>query len=508
VSDPDAIWKPGYDGPPPVVESLDDSDETRAADAPVTRTRTRGRRTGVGAIAVAAVAVAAIALGAAVVLDPFGSGDDASVDGSSVDDASVDEGPRPVIEPPDPSVFAGAADRRLPDEAAILWSVDLEHDGDHWVEVIRRDLVVAAITDAAESTSIVALEASTGESRWTLRVGALPRDVTVVGVVGDVLVLEQPGVDGTTLVAVEVATGEVRWSSDAVANDGHVALAGTALIARLPQSPAEAVSLLDATTGNDVGAIPSDPSDPSVAGRPAGWSTNGEGVWYVVDDGVVAEYDLRRSVGDARVIARDVDASAPPLVVDDRVAVVDDAGSLAFADGAAGADADPRVAVSAEVPTRVRALTPVSDSAFVVAAPRTISGVVVEDDAAYVTWERRDGVVVQRHPVVGGSLIHVATEGGAANQLVDGLSGETVEHLTMTPGALQALVVTGDGAVVVRSSAMGARLAGIDLAGTERWSIPGPAPVLVGDRIVVRATSSGDGASSSPLRITAYGEPD
>jgi hypothetical protein len=137
----------------------------------------------------------------------------------------------------------------------------------------------------------------------------------------------------------------------------------------------------------------------------------------------------------------------------------------------------------------------------------------VVGDTATVAWSRGDGVVMEHHPVVGGSLVQLATRGGASMQLVDGRTGATVEHFTMVPGVLQALVVAGDGAVVLGTSDVGPRLVGIELDGTERWSIPGSTPVVVGDRVVVRATSnasvSDDGASSlRQLRITAHGDAD
>ncbi len=135
-------------------------------------------------------------------------------------------------------------------------------------------------------------------------------------------------------------------------------------------------------------------------------------------------------------------------------------------------------------------LIPVSGSNFVMTAPGSISGVVVEGDTRRVVWSRNDGAVVDQHPIDGGTLLQVATRGGAGMELVDGLTGRTVENLAMVPGALQALVVAGDGIVVLRPAVLGTGLVAIDFDGTERWSILGSEPVVVGDRIVVRATST------------------
>ena len=46
-------------------------------------------------------------------------------------------------------------------------------------------------------------------------------------------------------------------------------------------------------------------------------------------------------------------------------------------------------------------------------------------------------------------------------ELVDGLTGRTVENLAIVPGALQALVVAGDGIVVLRPAVLGTRLVAI-----------------------------------------------
>jgi outer membrane protein assembly factor BamB len=532
VDDPDAIWKPGYEGPPPIVGSprvdeqppgrTDRGDAVgeslgRVLDVPARGHRSRGWRFGVG------VALGLVLIAAVGVLDPLDFRDESTLDEAadvSADDRLADEivpvePSRPVIERPDPSVFGGPAARRLPVDAATLWSVDIQDTGDHWVDVIGRDLVIAAVAEpiatpldanapAPPVTTVVALDAPTGEQRWTLQLPAHPRDVTVIGAVDEVLVLEQPGVIGPTVFGVDVVTGETRWSADAAPNDGHVGLIGTPFIARLPSSPDRFVSLIDAASGRDVGTIA---SDSTAIGRPGGWFTDRRGTWYVIDEGEVVAYDLRSELGEATVIGPVDDVSMLPIVVDDRLVVVDDSGSITFA----GADARGAVTVSAGVPAPVRSLTPVSGSHFVVTAPGSIAGVVGEGDTVNVTWSHSEGAVVDEHPVEGGTLLQVATRGGAAMQLVDGANGETVENLTMLPGAMQALVVAGDGLVALRASDFGARLAGIDLDGTERWSIAGSAPVVVGDRIAVRATSNDvvdehSAPSSRQLRITAYGD--
>ncbi len=499
VDDPDAMWKPGYDGPPPVADHVPE----QAADLPpgrddsdVAALRAHSRRRWFGIVALAVVLVAGV-----VVLDPLNLGDEAGPNDAS---DGIQSGS------PDPSVFGGPAARRLPRGAATLWSVDVAVAGDHWVDVVRRDLVVAAVVEPTGAsldandpddsdppvTTVVAFDAVSGERRWSMQVPARPQEVTVVGAVDDVLVLEQPGAVGPTLTGVDVTTGVTRWSADAAPNAGHVGLEGTPFVARLPVPPDRFVSLIDVGSGRDVGTIVSDSTS---GGRPGGWFTDRRGTWYVVDDAEIVGYDLTSEFGEPTIVGSVGVDSASPIVVGDRIVVIDDDGSIAFVDAGASGP----VTVSDAVPAPAGSLTPVSSSNFVVTAPGTIAGVAVGGDAVTVVWSRSRGALADDHPIEDGTLVQVATRGGAAMELVDGLTGETVEQLTMASGALQALVVAGDGFVALRSAQLGTRLAGIDLDGTERWSILGSQPVVVGDRIMVRAT-----LTDERLRITTYGDAD
>jgi hypothetical protein len=360
VDDPDAIWKPGYEGPVPIVGSVADvveesSPQPPDRESPARRSRRR-RWWWFGAVVVVVVTLVAVV----VAVDPLGTGD-----------VPASEGP---------------GDRRLPQSVTELWSVDIGDIGDHWVEVIGRDLVIAAVATippvatTSSVTTLLAFDALTGEQRWAFPIDARPDEVAVAGAVGDVLLVEQP-VEQPTVIGIDMATGET-----------------------LP--PAE----------------------------------------------LTADIAISESTDE-------------PVSVGSRIAV--------------------------------------SGSNFVITAPGSISGVVVEGDTERVVWSRNDGALVEQHPIDGGTLLQVATRGGAGMELVDGLTGETVENLAMVPGALQALVVAGDGIVVLRPAVLGTRLVAIGFDGTERWSILGSGPVVVGDRIVARATST-DGQ----LRISAYGDAD
>jgi outer membrane protein assembly factor BamB len=413
------------------------------------------------------------------VLDPFG-----------------DE--EPGVGAPDRSVFTGPEDRRLPRTATELWTFDIDGVGEYWIEVIDRELVVIAA-----DTTLVALDALTGDERWSL-MEAEPMEVAVVGALDDVLVIERRGESGSTVVGIDMATGETRWSTDAEPNDGHVGLIGTRFVARLPSSPDRLVKLIDASSGREVGTIE---SDPSADGRPGGWATDGRGTWVTIVDGEVLLFDLGDEFAAGQTVGSFDGGAVTPVVVGDRLVAVDTAGSLVLI-GADRRSTD----VGSAVAGPARSLTPVSDERFVVTTPGSIAGLALDGDTVTVEWQRDGGAEVGFHPVDGGALLQVATRGGAAMALGDASTGETIEQLVMVPGALQALEVAGDGYMVLRRAAIGTRVTAIGLDGTERWSILGPEPVHVGDRVVVRATSiastdDGGANDTSPTRrVEVYGD--
>lgn len=589
VSDPDAIWKPGYDGPPPVAEPRPVGRERAPAETPdrseLGSARSRGRGVEVrqepaeprpapraaplidpqlvgtdparppervsgppdddqradrepSGTRVAMGVVAAIAAVAAfVIVDPLGIRDETSRDADPVDSAAAttqpgaadragaDEEPSdavlPVMTSSDRTVFAGPAERRLPAGAITLWSVDLRTDGEHRVEIVRDEVVLAMLENPGEmaGTTVRALDAATGDQRWTYAFSARPRDLTVIGSIDDIVIVEERVADGSIVVGIDLATGRPRWKSGTVADRGHVGLTGTSLIARVPSTSDVPASLIDAGTGRAVGALP---AADGVPGRSDGWSTDGRGTWYTAVGGDLVEYRLADGFSGGTRVATVSDA-VRPAVVDGRIVTVDEAGALAVvapgdvaqddraqddtAQGREGRRPGPGESV-AGLPTPVQSLIPVSGSDAVVTAPGSFSGVTIGGDSVDVRWTRDDGAVVRAFPVAGGVLLQVATRGGAAMQLVDGLTGRTLEHLTMAPGALQSLVVAGDGFLALRTSDFGVQLSALELDGSERWSISGSTPLAVGEGLVVRANPLDDTGGEQALRVTAFGDLD
>lgn len=524
MNDPDAIWKPGYDGPPPIVPApfggpAPDADLERHRDHPRARQelphgdrpqRHRVRLAlGIGTPVVLALAAAL------VVIDRRGTGDDptpdagqsTTADGATDTAGVVTEPSATVVAHPNRSVFGGPDARRLPARATLLWTVDVPSDHEHWIEVVGREIVVAAVagppgaslpaglpgSPGGSATSIVALEASDGAPRWTLTVAADVGDVSVVGSVDDVLVLEHPAAGGRTVTGVDIGTGEQLWTVAAAPNDGHVGLIGTRFVARLPSSPARLVLLVDATSGSVVGSIA---SDPDATGRPGGWSTDGKGAWYVAAEGQLLRYELSTGVGPSRVEGKVNDPSWPRMVVGDRIGGAG-AGDLVGEDGGSGeSTADDRRSA-------VQFLMRQSGQNLVVTAPRTVPGTALPPDALTVRWLHAKGLVVGVHPVHDGALLEVAPQSGGRRTLVDDGTGDTVIRLATTTEVLRSLVVTGNGIAMPRTTEDRTEIAGLDLDGRERWTIEGPAPVVVGDGVVVRATPT-----PSHLRLTAFGDVD
>ncbi len=493
------------------------------------------------------VVVAIAAVAAFVIVDPLGIRDETSrgadpVDSAAattqpdaVDRAGADEEPsdavRPVMASSDPTVFDGPTGRRLPAGATMLWSVDLRTDGEHRVEIVRDEVVLAMLENPGDTagTTVHALDAATGDQRWTYAASVRPRDLTVIGSVDDIVIVEERVADGSIVVGIDLATGRPRWESGTVAARGHVGLTGTSLIARVPSSTDRPAALIDAGTGRAVGALP---AADGVPGRSDGWSTDGRGTWYTTVGDDLVEYRLADGfAGGTRVAA--VSDAVPPAVIDGRIVTVDEAGALSVVapgevaqedtarDDVAQRDVAPDDGAPddgswrpgpgesvAGLPTPVQSLIPVSGSDAVVTAPGSFSGVTIGGESVDVRWTRDDGAVVRAFPVAGGALLQVATRGGAAMQLVDGVTGRTLEHLTMAPGALQSLVVAGDGFLALRTSDFGVQLSALELDGSERWSISGSTPLAVGEGLVVRATPLEDTRAEHALRVTAFGDLD
>jgi hypothetical protein len=256
VDDPDAIWKPGYEGPVPIVGSVADvveesSPQPPDRESPARRSRRR-RWWWFGAVVVVVTLVAVV-----VAVDPLGTGD-----------VPASEGP---------------GDRRLPQSVTELWSVDIGDIGDHWVEVIGRDLVIAAVATippvatTSSVTTLLAFDALTGEQRWAFPIDARPDEVAVAGAVGDVLLVEQP-VEQPTVIGIDMATGETLPPAELTADIA---------ISESTDEPVSVGSRIAVSGSNFVITAPGSISGVVVEGDTERWSILGSGP-VVVGDRIVA----------------------------------------------------------------------------------------------------------------------------------------------------------------------------------------------------------------------------
>jgi len=515
----DEIWRPGYVGPAPV------SGETSFARAtsPDTVSEAVDKRPWrlvasllvVGAFTVAAVvAVGARSPGVdprTVVEDtpPIDVIDDDRLEfASSEPTALADSEPLQLVDEP-AAPFVGADPRRLPSAVVPLWTTELAPlvaDGGAnattWAQAVDSRYIIVGVGDARSLTGPAAvhvLDASTGDRAWVMQVETRIDNVEFVAAIGDALVLTV----GTEIVALDLQGGSQLWSRE-LPDVGGVPerifrLQGTDLLGLIGPDLEGRIDVVDPITGTVAGEMIGD-----VLG------TDGQGRWYVLRGDKLLEFDLRADdVTTELVGAVDAERSRPTVVVggslvssvDGRLAL----GRLAI-DGEQVAGPGGFTPLSTDFGTPgslllVSGFVPLGGGGFAIVGGGKVSGAEVLDATVRFAWQRR-GAVTATYPTDRGVVLLLGTDGGAAQTLVDGASGNTIAGLTMSPGLFDALDVVGNGIVTRRTSSDGTRIAGLDLDGTELWALEGSTPVSVGDGVVVRSTPQPDGSFS----VTAYGE--
>lgn len=522
----DEIWRPGYDGPAPVSG---DTSFDRAASSDGVGNAAAGRpwRLVVGVALAGATALAAL-----VVVGPLPPGGrlDGSVDVfppiDVIDDdrlqfVSTDGVDTPVAKPLQlleeaGTPFVGADPRRLPEELVPLWMTELGQlvaDGSAsavtWVEAVDRRYVVVGVGDTRALTGPAAvhvLDASMGRALWVAQFETRIDQIDFVAAFGDALVLTV----GSEIVAYDLTTGSELWSGRLAKVDGALQqlrrLEGTDLLARSSPDPVDPIELIDPVTGSIVGEM---------TGRVLG--TDRQGRWQVLRGAKILEYDLAPRANDEPISQIDVDMvgavdserSSDVAVIDGLLVTTLDE-QLAIGplevDGERAADAGGLTPLTTDFGTPdglvlVRGFVPLGGSGFAIVGGGTVSGAEVRDGTVRFAWQRR-GTVTATYATERGVLLLVGTDGGSAQTLVDGASGEPIAALTMSPGLFGALEVVADGIVTRRTSEDGPRIAGLDLDGNELWALEGSTPASVGDGIVVRSTPQADGS----FLVAAYGD--
>lgn len=548
VSDPDEIWKPDYAGPDPVSDavrpftnvlekprSAPASGASRTADAstaaPVMswpspdermphvedqRESARPRR----GTALAVTLSIALVVGAGIVV--MSDGDD-EVEVAVLADEIRAVSEQPVA--PEPSAaadvtgsldggrggapYAGADRRRLPQEISLRWSRPLApedpvvEDYDSVVHVVDAQAVVAlhgpgGAQPIAESR-LETFAADTGDLLWSTTLPARASSFGLVGVVGDVLLVES-SLGDRRLAAYGLADGVERWvhaeppgQFDVIGEaSGFELVAGSPLVARLPVVDVAPTLLFDSATGSSVGQL-----DGVVIGD------DGVGAWHVSLDGQVSTHDLSDGYSSGRPVARVGTPTARGDVVDGRI-VQPDGGRIfitrAEARGATIAVVDGET-FGVELPPSIQAVSAMVGSTMLIMGSGEIVGARLVGNVIRPVW-RRDGAVQRLYPTGNGYLLLVASQGGAQQEVVDGRNGRTLLPLTLSPGLFDSFTVTGNGIVARRLSSLGARVAAHDLTGEEIWSLPGGAPLAVGDLVVARVEMGADGPA-----LATYGQP-
>jgi hypothetical protein len=477
--DGDEIWKPGYDGPPPIVPGSEPAAESGRVTAPKRRRR-RGPVLLCGVCSVV-VAVAYVANRLSSEPDvaappaPFDNGltlDDAAAPGAALTDVVAASG----------QAFAGADERRIPGAVDPLWRRPMDAADDIWVEAVGRQYVVVARgsdasgTDVGQST-IDVLDGGSGMTRWSLDVDVPLRSVEFLGSFDDVLVFHIGG----ALRAVDAATGVDRWlrtvGREPSAFDIE-RLEGTGLL--VMAVGAEYATLLDGRSGDEVGDL----AGPTIA-------TDYVGTWFVERGDDIVKYDLRNGFTAPTIVASGVGADVVSVVDGQPVA----SGEVGWRTARTGEDWIPvirRVAdESGELPNPAVSIVAMTGPTFMTSGSGEIFGAELEESTLRAGW-RRSGIITSTHPTERGIVAVIANQGGAEQTIIDGRSGATITELTMSPGAFDALEIAGNGIVAERASSDGPRLAGLDLEGDELWSLPEVSQAAVGDRIVVYSERVGD----------------
>jgi PQQ-like domain len=522
----DEIWRPDYDGPPPLSMPIrlaatsrsEGADRRRPAvrvsprsepgadtasvppsfePAPVIRSRSDRRlspRT-VGAV------VAVVAVSAVGALTATRSGDTPD-DPAAVPAVSSNEfagGQRTERdELPDVAAisgvpFAGADPKRLPETLDPIWSMSFgaAESDDVWVEVVDRQRALVATggggTSTTGSSTLRLLDAETGVTRWSSDVAVPLRSVTFVAANSESIAL----VVDRTLTGIDSASGAAVWAFEldpAVVGNDVERLAGTDLLA--VDSPDGTSTLVAMASGETVGRL---------AGPRIG--TDHVGDWYVRRGRDIVRYELADGFQEPSLVVSAVEDPVVAMIGPDVLTSGPQGWKASFeSDGSVRRAPEP-VANADDLPAAT-VVVAMLGSTFVVAASGSIVGAELDGRELRSAWTR-EGAMIATYPTERGFLVHAATEGGAVQTIYDGRTGEVVDTLAMTAGVFDRLVVTGNGILTKKVAFDGTRLAGLDLDGIEMWSIKDVAAAAVGDHLIVTTTRLDDGS----IVLDALGRP-
>lgn len=427
-------------------------------------------------------------------------------DSSAVPDLDFEAGAVLPL-PADSDAVAGADPRRLPDEAPLRWTRPIDVDAtsidDVESSVLAIDSRFVAVVWSAGGARLVGEsvldvhDAGTGDLVWSVGLPARASAFDLVGADDETLFVESPLRD-RRLAAFSLADGTERWVHAEAPGEfgiigeaaGFELLAGSPLIARRPVVEENPTLLFDPETGETVGQL-----DGQVIGR------DGVGNLHTVLDGDFSTHDLSGGFSTGRPKGSIWSPEGTGDVVEGRLVqpggdriFVTEADSVALTIAVIDADTN-----GVDVPSTVSAVSAMTGSTMLISGAGEVVGAELVGNVIRPAW-RRTGAAQALYPTEQGHLVLLATQGGAAMDIVDGRSGRTLFALTLAAGALQTLEVAGNGFVGQRLSQLGPRLGAIDLDGNEMWSLVGSGPLSVGDGVVGRVEFGAVGAV-----LAAYG---
>ncbi len=516
ASDPDALWKPGAPEPAPAAERLREEpvparglpDRFQPAvrrspttvtpsavsprDAPehlvdvappeivtpdgwvVERDEQRARRPSWRTVVVAAIAVVAIFAGGVVIA------------------RLLTDDPDPVR--PEPGALSGTDVRRLPDSVEELWSTTLRGTGNAATSSIivdGRDLAVVAVDDGSKNrSSIVGLDAESGEIRWRRSFSFAPPEVSFLAVIDGVVLIELTDPANRRLLALASADGETVWERRIGGNSINAVPLGTELIANFIPEVYDVTTFYDPATGEPVGEVPG-----------VALTTDLDGTWYHARDRDLLAVDLADGWSEPVVVVED----GPPMrrqtvVIDDRILVVDDARRLRELD----LDEKRLVPVAGDELPEITRLVPVGGSSFVADNEDEVFGVELDDRGVRLTWLREASVrnfgLTERGMALTLSDPGIGFSEGGDLQVVDGLTGERLAGAGPVDNVEDVPLIVGDGFVTVTEVVEGDERRGFDLEGNELWRVVVGGRLRVGDELLVVLDNPG-----ADYRVTAYG---
>lgn len=408
--------------------------------------------------------------------------------------------------------FEGADKRRLPNDLDLRWSAivpGVEQTSRTQLFVGPDGTVVGLFSDVAATedqgaTLIVGLDADSGDELWRTPIDSAVRAFTLLGILGDVIVLERLDTDNRAVVGVDIESGVVLWERQTNDPGVHVVLDGSQIITRVSFTGAPRLTFIDPGDGEEVGRMP---------GRLL--ATDLLGTWYVRNANTVVTLDLadgwnepeashRIAIGDRSDVA----------IVDDRLLELEGsgvqisgpvlrAGSVGTSDETIADERSPlemSSSVGIELPSSFQQIIPIVDNAFMLRGGNAMFGAVLLDDEIDVRW-RADGAVIGTAPTDRGLTLLLGSDGGGTQQVVDASTGRMIVQVSMVPGAIDTLQLVGNGVVIKQAATVGFERVGLDLDGNRLWSLVGEGPLAVGPGVVVTYGPSDDG-----LAVTAYGD--